>query len=196
MCLAHLIWESGSVLKFNYTFCAYSLGYIFPFFCPVVPQVHTSWRRFKIRQDRKVLGSGLQWQPWSMVCLWHWLGNRSSHDACPHYLMKESKRAWSLRGLPRPSTQETRSSFLSTLDRWAYMKILRFEVLMAKISVFVFWILVPCGLLGRDQHFGGTYCLHLHSTLLLPSCVPCVCLIYNILYIARQQMLWVNEISF
>jgi hypothetical protein len=38
--------------------------------------------------------------------------------------------------------------------------IVRFEVLMGvKISVF-FWVMTPCGLVGRYQDFGEIYCLH------------------------------------
>jgi hypothetical protein len=39
---------------------------------------------------------------------------------------------------------------------------MRFEVLVAvKMSVLVFWLVTPCGFVGRYQHFGETYCLHL-----------------------------------
>jgi hypothetical protein len=39
---------------------------------------------------------------------------------------------------------------------------MRFEVLTAvKMLMLVFWIVTPCGLVGRYQRFGGTYCLHL-----------------------------------
>jgi hypothetical protein len=39
---------------------------------------------------------------------------------------------------------------------------MRFEVLPAvKMSMLVFWVVKPYGLVGRDQRFGGTYCLHL-----------------------------------
>jgi hypothetical protein len=39
-----------------------------------------------------------------------------------------------------------------------------FEILPAKkMSVLVFWVITPCGLASRYQHF-GTYCLHLHWT--------------------------------
>jgi hypothetical protein len=35
---------------------------------------------------------------------------------------------------------------------------LRFEVLMVvKMSMAVFWHVVPCGLVGGHQRFGGTY---------------------------------------
>jgi hypothetical protein len=38
----------------------------------------------------------------------------------------------------------------------------KFEVLTAvKILMLVFWVVRPCGLVGRYQHFVGTYCLHL-----------------------------------
>jgi hypothetical protein len=30
------------------------------------------------------------------------------------------------------------------------------------LSVLVLWVVTPCGLIGRYQCFGGTYCLHLH----------------------------------
>jgi hypothetical protein len=29
------------------------------------------------------------------------------------------------------------------------------------VSLLVFWLVTPCGLEGRHQGFGGTYCLHL-----------------------------------
>jgi hypothetical protein len=41
---------------------------------------------------------------------------------------------------------------------------MRFEVLMAvKMSILVFWVVMPCGLVGRYQHSGGTYCLCLQG---------------------------------
>jgi hypothetical protein len=40
--------------------------------------------------------------------------------------------------------------------------IMRFEVLTAvKMSMLVFWVVTPCGLVGRFQRFRKTYCLHL-----------------------------------
>jgi hypothetical protein len=30
-----------------------------------------------------------------------------------------------------------------------------------KIAVLVFWVVTPCGLVGRYQQFGGTCCLHI-----------------------------------
>jgi hypothetical protein len=39
---------------------------------------------------------------------------------------------------------------------------MRFEVLPAvKVSMLIFWVVMPCGLTGRYQRFEGTYCLHL-----------------------------------
>jgi hypothetical protein len=39
---------------------------------------------------------------------------------------------------------------------------MRFEVLTAvKTSMLVFWVVLLCGLVGRDQRSGKTYCLHL-----------------------------------
>jgi hypothetical protein len=29
------------------------------------------------------------------------------------------------------------------------------------MSMLVFWAVTPCGLVSRNHHFGGTYCLHL-----------------------------------
>lgn len=44
------------------------------------------------------------------------------------------------------------------------------EVLMAvKLSMFVFWIVTPCGIAGRFHPFGGTQRLHLQSWYLLTS---------------------------
>jgi hypothetical protein len=38
------------------------------------------------------------------------------------------------------------------------------EVLTSvNMSVLVFWVVTPCGLLSRYQRFGGTYCLHLQG---------------------------------
>jgi hypothetical protein len=37
------------------------------------------------------------------------------------------------------------------------IKMMRFEVLAAvKVSMLVFWLVAPCGLVGRYQLFGGT----------------------------------------
>jgi hypothetical protein len=39
---------------------------------------------------------------------------------------------------------------------------MRFEVLTTvNFPMLVFWIVTPCGLIGRYQRFGETYCLHL-----------------------------------
>jgi hypothetical protein len=32
-----------------------------------------------------------------------------------------------------------------------------------KLSVLVFWFVMPCGLVCRYQHFGEMYCLYLQS---------------------------------
>jgi hypothetical protein len=37
--------------------------------------------------------------------------------------------------------------------------VLRFEVFMAVRMMMFFWVLAPCRLVGRCQHFGETYCL-------------------------------------
>jgi hypothetical protein len=38
---------------------------------------------------------------------------------------------------------------------------MRTEVLMAvKTLILIFWVVTPCKLLGRYQHFGGIYCLY------------------------------------
>jgi hypothetical protein len=43
-------------------------------------------------------------------------------------------------------------------------KPMRFDVLTAvKMSMLVFWVVTPCGLVGRYQRFGGTYCLYLQD---------------------------------
>jgi hypothetical protein len=31
------------------------------------------------------------------------------------------------------------------------------------LSMFIFWVVTPCGLIGRYERFGGTYCLHLQG---------------------------------
>jgi hypothetical protein len=46
---------------------------------------------------------------------------------------------------------------------------MRFEVLTAKISMLVFWVVTPCGLVGEYESFGGTYCLHLQGWHLDPE---------------------------
>jgi hypothetical protein len=38
-----------------------------------------------------------------------------------------------------------------------------FEILTAvKMSMPVFWVVTPCGLVGRYQLLRGTYCVHIH----------------------------------
>jgi hypothetical protein len=32
-----------------------------------------------------------------------------------------------------------------------------------RMTMFFIWVLTPCRLVGRYQHFGGTYCLHLQG---------------------------------
>jgi hypothetical protein len=40
--------------------------------------------------------------------------------------------------------------------------LVRSEVLTAvKMSMLVFWVVKLCGLIGRYERFGGTYCFHL-----------------------------------
>jgi hypothetical protein len=40
----------------------------------------------------------------------------------------------------------------------------RFEVFTAvKMLMLFFWVITSCGLVGRYQRFGGTYCLHLQA---------------------------------
>jgi hypothetical protein len=47
------------------------------------------------------------------------------------------------------------------ISKLALISTLRFEVLTAlKMSILVKWVVTPCGLVGRYQRFGGTYCLH------------------------------------
>jgi hypothetical protein len=36
-------------------------------------------------------------------------------------------------------------------------------LLVMKLSLLVFWVVMPCGLAGRYKRFGGIYCLHLQS---------------------------------
>jgi hypothetical protein len=44
-----------------------------------------------------------------------------------------------------------------------YLLFLRFErITKMKMMMLVFWV-VTCGLVGRYQHFGGIYCLHLQD---------------------------------
>jgi hypothetical protein len=39
---------------------------------------------------------------------------------------------------------------------------MRFSVLTAvNMSMLVYWVVTPCGLVGRYKRFGGTYCFHL-----------------------------------
>jgi hypothetical protein len=39
----------------------------------------------------------------------------------------------------------------------------KFEVLKAKMLMLVFWILIPCGLVGRYRRFGEAYRLHIQD---------------------------------
>jgi hypothetical protein len=45
---------------------------------------------------------------------------------------------------------------------------LKFEVFTAvRMMMLFFWVLEPCGLVGRGQRFGETYCLHIQGRILL-----------------------------
>jgi hypothetical protein len=33
----------------------------------------------------------------------------------------------------------------------------------------VFWVVMACGVVGRNQHFGGTHCLHLQMCMFLQN---------------------------
>jgi hypothetical protein len=69
----------------------------------------------------------------------------------------------------------------------------RFEVLMAvKMSV-LFWVVMPCGHVGRYQHFRGKYCLQnigiylqVHMAL-KPRRTSCVMVIQLIAYNTTQS---------
>jgi hypothetical protein len=87
--------------------------------CPNVSQVRTSWRRFETRQGRRAPESGQQWQRWSTVYLWHWLGSQCLLGACPRCWTKGRMQAAFWRDRPLPSTQETKNSSLNILDRFA-----------------------------------------------------------------------------
>jgi hypothetical protein len=57
---------------------------------------------------------------------------------------------------------------------------MRFQVVTAvKMSISVFWIVTPGGLVGKYQLFGGTYCLHLQalcfSEILVSTCESTQC---------------------
>jgi hypothetical protein len=41
--------------------------------------------------------------------------------------------------------------------------LLQLSILGFILSMLVFWVETPCGLAGRYQRFGGTYCLHLRG---------------------------------
>jgi hypothetical protein len=60
-------------------------------------------------------------------------------------------------------------------------KLLDFQcVLIRFLLIMFFWVWAPCGLAGRSQRFGETYCLHLQTSLCpdrlfpsgFPSCHP------------------------
>jgi hypothetical protein len=45
---------------------------------------------------------------------------------------------------------------------------IKFEVLkMVKKSMLVFWVVTPCGLVGRYKRFAGTNCLHFQGSIAL-----------------------------
>jgi hypothetical protein len=49
---------------------------------------------------------------------------------------------------------------------------MRFEVLTeVKLSMLVFWVVTPCGLVGRYQRFGRTYCLNLQPRRPTQTCL-------------------------
>jgi hypothetical protein len=57
-------------------------------------------------------------------------------------------------GIPKDDTAEVTGNH----------QLMRSEVLTAvEMSVLVVWAVTPCGLVGRDQCFLGTYCLHLQG---------------------------------
>jgi hypothetical protein len=55
-----------------------------------------------------------------------------------------------------------RSSYIMAFQ--SILQCMKYEVLTAvNMSLLVFRVVTPCGLAGRYQHFGGTYCPHLQS---------------------------------
>jgi hypothetical protein len=40
----------------------------------------------------------------------------------------------------------------------------RFNVFAAVTILMLFWVKVPCGLVGRSRRFGEAYCLHLQRS--------------------------------
>jgi hypothetical protein len=56
--------------------------------------------------------------------------------------------------------EQTRNTFSILVGKYLVLCV-RFEILAAvKISIVVFWVVTPCGLIGGYQHFGGMYRLH------------------------------------
>jgi hypothetical protein len=52
---------------------------------------------------------------------------------------------------------------ISFVDPLNFVTMCEIEVLMAvKMSVLFFWVVTPCGLVGRYQCYGEIYCLCLH----------------------------------
>jgi hypothetical protein len=57
------------------------------------------------------------------------------------------------------------SAVITNKDRQIWIHCMRFEVLMVvKMLMLVFWIVMLCGLVGRYQCFGGTFCFHLRAS--------------------------------
>jgi hypothetical protein len=64
------------------------------------------------------------------------------------------------------STSETSVNFYQTTRRNVSENshhTRRRENLKSHVSMLVFWVVTPCGLVGRYQHLGGTYCHQLYS---------------------------------
>lgn len=63
---------------------------------------------------------------------------------------------------PVKSTYKLNLNILKFLQD--FLKFIKFKsVTTMKISMLIFWVVTPYGLIGRYQQFGGTYCLRLHS---------------------------------
>jgi hypothetical protein len=108
----------------------------------------------------------------SRICILH---NRAAH-ACRKTNMSQPRdshltREWAnvsrsrlseqTKGWRKLQTEKHRN--LHTLHLISITR-MRSEVLKAvKLSSLVFWIMIPCGLVGGYHRFRGTYCLHLRN---------------------------------
>jgi hypothetical protein len=107
------------------------------------PHIHYTYRRISLRSDGMTI----------LLCR---SNSRIPEDNC--------RDSWESPRIPRVFLDEYSNQCFEECLKFKMLECyMRFEVLTVVKMSMVFWVVTPCGLVGRYQCFGGTYCLHLQG---------------------------------